>query len=69
VSSIDARKLGLSFRETAVRVASIPLSRQAMAAGKGFWKMKYQDEDVRIFTTNAGSVFVMGRIPYVKATV
>jgi len=50
---IDIEFLTTNFRLLGAVVSSIPTQ------GKGFWRVKYQSDDVRVFETNAGSLFVL----------
>lgn len=54
-------KINLSFEDIAVLFTGMVVFQQKNK-GNGFWRTIYQDDTMRIFTTNAGSVFVTQKI-------
>ena len=57
----EAPRIDLDFTETIVRVLGVEVSRRA-TPGRGFWKVIYETPSVRVFGTNADSVFVLVRV-------
>jgi hypothetical protein len=64
ISSVskDNAKIKLAFEDLSVFLGGkVPIFTQKSKA-EGYWKVMYQDENLRIFTTNAGSIFVLEKI-------
>lgn len=55
-------RVDVEFIETRTRLLGVELGR-APSAGKGYWQVVFETPSVRVFTTNAGSVFVLERLP------
>jgi hypothetical protein len=61
VSPAAADRVDLEFESVTARVfgAQVAQKRWAPGAMRGHWRAKYWDGDLRVFTTNKGSLFVM----------
>ena len=58
--------IDVRFERTEVRVLGVAVKSQP-TDGRGFWRIKYSDKGrARVFTTNAGSVFILTAAAAVK---
>jgi hypothetical protein len=59
-------RINVVFENTQFFVAGVAAGERAFPAGspgsRGHWTLLYEDDDVRVFETNKGSLFVLGRV-------
>eukprot|EP00877_Chromochloris_zofingiensis_P006467 jgi/Chrzof1/2073/Cz11g01260.t1 len=56
-------RVDLEFKQLSLAIAGITLVKKDFEPGQmqGFWQIKYVDDDVRVFTTNQGNLFILGK--------
>ncbi|KAI8469579.1 MAG: hypothetical protein J3K34DRAFT_423260 [Monoraphidium minutum] len=63
VSASNPTRVDLEFKEVALKVGPFQLAKKTWEPGqmRGHWAATYWDADLRVFTTNKGSLFIMRR--------
>lgn len=60
--SAQLPRINVEFIETRVKLLGLEVARSA-ARGRGYWQVAFDTPETRVFRTNAGSVFVLKRLP------
>lgn len=61
---ISEARIDLEFTRSSLELFGKEIYSKAFTPGEmqGFWKVQYADEEIRVFTTNRGSLFVLARL-------